>query len=59
MLQRLPSLVISTGITGLALEVNLLICRLQFQANSAQLISTFRLYDYVITGITPLTTPRP
>ena len=37
--ERLPSLIISTGITSLALEVNLLNCRLQFQANNAQLIT--------------------
>ena len=37
--ERLPSLIISTGITDLALEVNLIICRLQFQANNAQLIT--------------------
>ena len=34
--ERLPSL---TSITSLALSLNLLICRLQFQANNAQLIT--------------------
>ena len=37
--ERSPSLIISTGITGVGLEVNLLICRLQFQANNAQLVT--------------------
>ena len=37
--ERLLSIIISTGITGLALAVNLLICRLQFKANNAQLIT--------------------
>ena len=38
--EKLLSLIISTGITSLALEVHLFICRLQFQANNAQLITT-------------------